>query len=54
MSRVDYDNLTIEPQVRVTFNPYAYVALVYGYQQLPRIGLMEKTHYINLRLVYSF
>jgi hypothetical protein len=54
MSRVDYDELTIEPQVRVTFNPYAYAALVYGYQKLPRIGLMEKAHYINLRLVYSF
>ena len=54
LSHVDYDNFTVEPQVKVTFNPYAYVAFVYGYQQLPRVGFMEKANYINLRLVYSF
>jgi hypothetical protein len=54
LSQVDYDNITIEPQVKVTFNPYAYIAFVYGFQQLPRIGAVEKAHYINLRLVYSF
>jgi len=54
ISQVDYDNLTIEPQIKVTFNPNAYVAFVYGYQQIPRVGLMEKANYINLRLVYSF
>jgi hypothetical protein len=54
LSHVDYDNLTIEPQVKVAFNPNTYVAFVYGYQQLPRVGLMEKAHYINLRLVFSF
>jgi len=54
ITQVDYDNLTIEPQVKVTFNPNAYVALVYGYQQIPRVGLMEKANYVNLRLVYSF
>jgi len=54
ISQVDYDNLTIEPQVKVTFNPNAYVAFVYGYQQIPRVSLMETAHYVNLRLVYSF
>jgi hypothetical protein len=54
LSQVDYDSMTIEPQVKVTFNPNAYVAFVYGFQQLPRIGAVEKAHYINLRLVYSF
>jgi len=54
ISLVDYDNFTVEPQVKVTFNPNAYVALVYGYQQIPRVGLMETANYINLRLVYSF
>jgi len=54
LSKVDYDNFTVEPQVKVTFNPFAYVAMVYGYQQLPREGLMEKAHYLNLRLVFSF
>jgi hypothetical protein len=54
ISQVDYDNLTVEPQIKITFNPNAYVAFVYGYQQIPRIGLMEKADYVNLRLVYSF
>jgi hypothetical protein len=54
LSYVDYDNFTVEPQVKVTFNPNAYVALVYGYQQIPRVGLMEIANYVNLRLVYSF
>jgi hypothetical protein len=54
LSQVDYDNMTIEPQVKVTFNPNAYIAFVYGFQQLPRIGAVEKAHYVNLRLVYSF
>jgi hypothetical protein len=54
LSYVDYDNFTVEPQVKVTFNPNAYAALVYGYQQIPRVGLMERAHYLNLRLVYSF
>jgi len=54
ITQVDYDILTLEPQIKATFNPNAYVALVYGYQQIPRIGLMEKANYVNLRLVYSF
>ncbi|MDR2576117.1 MAG: hypothetical protein LBC52_06705 [Treponema sp.] len=54
LSQVDYDNFTVEPQVKVTFNPNAYVAFVYGYQQMPRVGYMEEAYYINLRLVYSF
>jgi hypothetical protein len=54
ITQVDYDNFTVEPQVKVTFNPNAYVAFVYGYQQIPRLGLLEKANYINLRLVYSF
>jgi hypothetical protein len=54
LSPVDYDNMTIEPQVKVTFNPNAYVAFVYGFQQLPRISSVERANYINLRLVYSF
>ncbi|MDR0720051.1 MAG: hypothetical protein LBF78_10485 [Treponema sp.] len=53
LSQVDYDNMTIEPQVKVTFNPNAYAAFVYGFQQLPRIGAVETANYINLRLVYS-
>lgn len=54
LSKIDYDNFTVEPQVKVTFNPYAYAALVYGFQQLPKVGAVESAHYINLRLVYSF
>jgi hypothetical protein len=54
LNQVDYDNMTIEPQIKAMFNPNAYVAFVYGFQRLPRIGTAEKAHYINLRLVYSF
>jgi hypothetical protein len=54
LSRVDYDNFTVEPQVKVTFNSNAYAAFVYGFQQQPRVGAMERANYINLRLVYSF
>jgi hypothetical protein len=54
ITQVDYDIITIEPQIKATFNPNAYVAIVYGYQQIPRLGLMEKANYVNLRLVYSF
>jgi hypothetical protein len=53
LSQVIYDNITIEPQIKVTFNSNAYVAFVYGFQQLPRVGAVEKANYINLRLVYS-
>ena len=49
-----YEIITIEPQVKVTFNQNAYVAFVYGYQQIPRHDVLEKANYINLRLVYSF
>jgi hypothetical protein len=49
-----YEIITIEPQVKVTFNQNAYVAFVYGYQQIPRHDVVEKANYINLRLVYSF
>jgi hypothetical protein len=51
---LDYDNFSVEPQVKVTFNPNASVALVYGYQQFPKVGFMDKAHYVNLRLVYRF
>jgi hypothetical protein len=54
ISQVDYDMCTIEPQLKVTFNPNAYVALVYGFQQLPKVGAVEQADYLNLRLVYSF
>jgi hypothetical protein len=54
LSQIDYDNFTVEPQIKVTFNPNAYVALVYGFQQLPKVGVVETANYINLRLVYSF
>jgi hypothetical protein len=54
LSPVDYDNITIEPQVRAMFNPNAYVALAYGYQRFPKITDVETANYINLRLVYSF
>jgi hypothetical protein len=54
ISRVDYDNFTVEPQIKFTFNSNAYAAFVYGFQQLPRVGAMETANYINLRLVYSF
>jgi hypothetical protein len=54
LSPVDYDNITIEPQIRATFNPNAYVAFAYGYQRLPTITAVEIANYINLRLVYSF
>jgi hypothetical protein len=53
LSQVVYDNMTIEPQIKITFNSNAYVAFVYGFQQLPRVGAVEKANYINLRLVYS-
>jgi hypothetical protein len=54
LSTVDYDSMTIEPQLKVTFNPNANVVLVYGFQQLPRINAVEQAQYVNLRLVYSF
>ncbi|MDR1220235.1 MAG: hypothetical protein LBK73_11605 [Treponema sp.] len=54
ISQVDYDNFTVEPQIKFTFNSNAYASFVYGFQQLPRVGEMETASYINLRLVYSF
>ena len=54
LSPVDYDNITIEPQLRAAFGANVYVAFAYGYQNLPRITDVETAHYINLRLVYSF
>jgi hypothetical protein len=49
-----FERMTLEPQVKVTFNTNAYVSLVYGFQQIPRTDAMEQAHFINLRLVYSF
>jgi len=51
----------IEPQVRVTFNPNAYIALVYNYGQeyvtIASTGeqvFSDKVQWLNLRVVYTF
>jgi len=50
----------IEPQVRVTFNPNAYIALVYNYSQeyVPDENnnpvFADKVQWINLRVAYTF
>jgi len=51
----------VEPQVRVTFNPNAYIAFVYNYgQEYVRPDLTsppvfsDKVQWINLRVVYTF
>jgi len=49
----------IEPQVRVTFNPNAYIAFVYNFEQrYATEGLAERVlqnrQWINLRVVFSY
>jgi len=49
----------VEPQLRVTFNPNAYVAFVYNYgQQYMTTGVgprvLQDKQWINLRAVYTF
>jgi|TergutMp193P3_1026864.scaffolds.fasta_scaffold75302_1 hypothetical protein len=49
----------VEPQVRVTFNPNAYIAFVYNYEQkYVNEGLanriLQDRQWINLRVVYTF
>jgi len=49
----------IEPQVKVTFNPNAYVAFVYNYgQQWATLGqgdrILQDRQWINIRAVYTF
>ena len=49
----------LEPQVRVTFNPNAYIAFVYSFEQKYATEGMSKRvvqdrHWINLRVVFTF
>jgi len=49
----------IEPQLRVTFNPNAYVAFVYNYSQEyytegRKEPVIQERQWINLRVVYTF
>jgi hypothetical protein len=49
-----YNVLLVEPMVRINFAG-AYIAAVYGYQNAYTAkDTVTKTHYINLRWVYSF
>ena len=52
---VPYKNWNVEPQVKVSFGPNAYIALVYSFENEPVSPDEDKrTQKLNLRTVYTF
>jgi hypothetical protein len=52
---VPYKLWNIEPQVRATFGPGTYIALVYSFENEPLFpGIDKRTQRLNLRTVYTF
>jgi hypothetical protein len=52
---VPYKLWNIEPQIRATFGPSTYIALVYNFENEPLSpDVTKRTQKINLRTVYTF